>query len=278
MESIVTFSTIMVHVDFERSNNACLPIAVDLAEQFGAKLIGIAAFTMQVPFEEDAILSQTVIEDLRSQSAKQMMEAEARFRSAAGTRPRHVEWRSAMAWPMGFIAREARVADLIIAGANRDGLLPFDQPWRLDPGDLVMQAGRPVLVVPPDAGKLKLKCAMIAWKDTREARSAVNNALPLLHKVEEVVVVEVIENESDRTAAHGALDDVVSWLGHHGIEASARVFHFPDDQQPMKKLWQYGADFIVAGAYGHARVREWVFGGFTRDLLMRSSQCAFLAH
>ena len=40
MESIVTFSTIMVHVDFERSNNACLPIAVDLAEQFGAKLIG----------------------------------------------------------------------------------------------------------------------------------------------------------------------------------------------------------------------------------------------
>ena len=45
-----------------------------------------------------------------------------------------------------------------------------------------------------------------------------------------------------------------------------------------EKLFEYGADFIVAGAYGHARLREWMFGGFTHDLLYRSPLCSFLAH
>ena len=46
----------------------------------------------------------------------------------------------------------------------------------------------------------------------------------------------------------------------------------------MEKLFQYGADLIVAGAYGHTRLREWVFGGFTRDLLQRSPLCVLLVH
>ena len=46
----------------------------------------------------------------------------------------------------------------------------------------------------------------------------------------------------------------------------------------MEKLFQYGANLIVAGAYGHTRLREWVFGGFTHDLLRHSPVCALFAH
>jgi nucleotide-binding universal stress UspA family protein len=46
----------------------------------------------------------------------------------------------------------------------------------------------------------------------------------------------------------------------------------------MEKLFQYGADFIVAGAYGHMRLREWMFGGFTHDLLHRSPVCMLVVH
>jgi nucleotide-binding universal stress UspA family protein len=134
------------------------------------------------------------------------------------------------------------------------------------------------LVVPPEAKDLKLNCAMVAWKESREARRAVSDALPLLRKAKEVVIAEAIEDEADRTAAHGRLDDVASWLGRHGVAASGRVFHFPGGEDPLEKLWEYGADLLVAGAYGHARLREWVFGGFTHDLLRRSLRCAFLAH
>src|SRR5581483_12012187 len=125
---------------------------------------------------------------------------------------------------------------------------------------------------------VKLKCALVAWKDTREARRAVNDALPLLRKVKDVVVVEIIEDEAQRDSAHGRLDDVVAWLGHHGVVAAPRVFHFPESEKTRGKLWEYGADFIIAGAYGHARLREMIFGGFTLDLLKHSPQCAFLSH
>ena len=56
-----------------------------------------------------------------------------------------------------------------------------------------MRAGRPVLIVPPGAEFLRLNSVVIAWKDTREARRAVNDALPLLHKAREVIVVELLE-------------------------------------------------------------------------------------
>ena len=61
-----------------------------------------------------------------------------------------------------------------------------------------MRAGRPVLVVPSAAEFLRLNSVVIAWKDTREARRAVNDALPLLHKAREVIVVELLD-EGART-------------------------------------------------------------------------------
>ena len=56
-------------------------------------------------------------------------------------------------------------------------------------------------MVPPEADRLVLKSAMVAWRDAREARRAVSDALPLLRKVEEVAVVELIQDEAVRTAS-----------------------------------------------------------------------------
>lgn len=93
--------------------------------------------------------------------------------------------------------------------------------------------------------------------------------------------------DDDALFAEGIGKDVVSrvwrkvrsdweaWKpGRHGIAAIERVFHWIR----WTKLCQYGADFLVAGAYGHAPLREWVFGGFTHNVLRRSRQCSFLAH
>lgn len=140
-------------------------------------------------------------------------------------------------------------ADLTIVGVQRD------LAGSLDPGDVVVQAGRPVLVVPSQVETLQLKLAMICWKDTREARRAITDALPLLSKVQEVVVVEVVEAESSRDAAHARVDDVISWLKRHDIAASARVFHCP-----MGEDQSY---FSMAGMLlwrGHMDTRDCVSG------------------
>jgi nucleotide-binding universal stress UspA family protein len=175
------------------------------------------------------------------------------------------------------VADESRSADLVVVSANRDGS-SGELPGRIDPGELAMHAGRPVLMVPPEVDRLVLKGAMVAWRDAREARRAVSDALPLLKRVEEVAVVEVIQDEAARAAAHRRIDDVVSWLDGHGIAAFGRVFHFPEQKEPLEKICQYGANFIVTGAYGHAPLRERVFGGFTDDLLRRSPLCTFFSH
>jgi hypothetical protein len=75
--------------------------------------------------------------------------------------------------------RAKRAADLVVTGAQRNGFMT-DLAGNLDSGDLVMQVGRPILVVPPLVQSLKLKLAMVCWKDTREARRAVSDASPLL--------------------------------------------------------------------------------------------------
>jgi nucleotide-binding universal stress UspA family protein len=273
----MSFATLMVYLELEHPNDARLRIAGDLAEQFDAKVIGIAASDPQPAYYAGGAFAQNFVAQIRSEFKSQIEQTEERFRSAMKPRAREIEWRSAMVRPTEYVMDEARAADLVITGVNRDGTL-LDPLRRLDLSDLVMQAGRPLFVVPPEAEYLKLECALVAWKDTREARRAVLDALPLLHKVQEVVLVEIIENEASRESAHVRVDDVAGWLARHGIAAFGGVFHAEGEEEQIDKIWQYGADFIVAGAYGHTRMREWVFGGFTRSLLTRSRLCSLLAH
>lgn len=273
----MTFSTFMVHLELELSNDARLQIAGGLAEQFDAKLIGIVACDPQPPYYADGALAHGLVEREREELKKKMAEAEAHFRATAGQRARSIEWRAAMARPTDYVAREARAADLIITGVNRDGVL-LDPLRRLDPSDLVMQAGRPIFLVPPEAEYLKLQNVLVAWKDTREARRAVADALPLLHKAKEVNVVEIVEGDDSRSAAEDRVKDVAAWLDRHGILAFPRVYHAASEAEQIDKIWKSEADLVVAGAYGHSRLREWVFGGVTRSLITRSRLCSFLTH
>lgn len=273
----MALSSVMVHLDLERPNDACLRIVVDLATQFDTRLIGVAAAAVPSFYYRQPASAQELAEHARKEIAGQLAKAEDTFRIAMRGCAGKFEWRSAVADATSFLVTQARASDLIVTNALRDRSYA-DLLGKVDPADLVVLAGRPVLVVPPQAEHLEFNCAMVAWKETREARRAVIDALPLLQKVREVVVAEVIDNEADRLIAHAHLDDVISWLKGHGIAADSRVFLFPEREDSVDKLWEYGADFIVAGAYGHAPLREWILGGFTEKFLRRSPRCIFLSH
>jgi nucleotide-binding universal stress UspA family protein len=276
-ETTMSFSTVMVHLELEHSNDARLQIAGDFAEQFDAKLIGIAAADAQPGHYASGAFARDLVQKLRADLKDCMQETEARFRAAAQTRARQIEWRCAFEAPTPYVAREARAADIIITGSNRDGMF-LDPLRRLDPSDLVMTAGRPIFVVPPEADFLRLKKVLVAWKDTREARRALLDALPLLHRAKEVNVVEVVEADGDRGRAQHRVDDVVAWLSRHDIDAIPQVMHVKTEADQIDAIWQSSADIVVAGAYGHSRFREWVLGGVTRNLLTRSRHCSLLAH
>jgi nucleotide-binding universal stress UspA family protein len=124
-----------------------------------------------------------------------------------------------------------------------------------------------------------LRSVLVAWKDTAEARRAVSDALPPLRKSAEVTIVEIVEDEADRAATLSRVKDVGAWLSRHGVVAFELV---PAEKgYAAKQIGQIasdvGAGLIVAGAYGHSRFREWVFGGVTGRLLNPLDRCSLLS-
>src|SRR5262249_48149892 len=109
---------------------------------------------------------------------------------------------------------------------------------------------------------------------------AVVDALPLLQRVKEVTVAEIIENDGDRAAAGHRVADVAAWLGRHQVDTCYVVPNQRGDtvEQLIRHASDLEADIIVAGAYTHTRMREWVFGGVTRTLITKSDRCAVLSH
>ena len=276
----MTYSTLMVHLDVGSSNAGRLQVAGDLADRFGASVVGIAvAQPMQVVYA-DGYLSGVMIEDDVKAKEKEIAGAEAEFRGAFQKRTNALEWRSAITLdPLSdFIACESRSADVVITGIDRNKSL-FDASRHVELGDLVMRIGRPLLVVPEATTKIGFDRILVGWKDTRETRRAVADALPLLKKATFVTVVE-IALESEMVQARRHLDQVVEWLKGHGVTAqSIGAVSAGHDSRHLAEIGrEQKADLMVAGAYGHNRLREWMLGGVTRDLLTRPEGCSFVSH
>jgi nucleotide-binding universal stress UspA family protein len=185
-----------------------------------------------------------------------------------------VEWRFGLDFPSDYIAREARAADLLVIGRHFRSEDPFRS---LDHGELILKAGRPVVLVPNEVTSFSGKRIAIAWKDTREARRAVVDSLPFLEMAESVTIVEVCKDEFP-----SKLDDVASFLGRHRVNVTCRRLQPLPDISAAQRLLQFirgeNVDLIIAGAYGHTRLGEWIFGGVTRALLRESPICCFLTH
>lgn len=268
----MAFKNILVHQPLGDTKDSTLSIAANLAQRFDAKLIGIAASDVSFSGYADA----EVTRKLRSMTESALKEVAERFHAGVGGHG-NVEWRHAITKPTAYVAQQARAADLVVTAAIQRTY--FDPLTELDPGQLIMQAGRPVLVVPPEVKLLNARHILVAWKDTREARRAVSDALPFLQAATDVTVVEIVEPSHEK-AIRDSCEDVVAWLGRHDVCATAHTVISDYDSFGAFEglLLQNAADLIVAGAYGHSRLQEWIFGGVTRDLLMKSRYCCLFSN
>ena len=275
----MTYATVMVGLSIDQPNEARLEIGGQLAERFGAKVIGITAAEFSPPlYFTSGEQAQKLVDQGRAAIKNRVAEVEREFRAAMQNRVTEVEWRCAEDFPARYIVQQARASDIIVVGEASRGTIadPFVQ---VSPSDLVMQAGRPLLVVPDACSWLDLRSVLIAWKDTADARRAVADALPLLRKATDVTVVEIVEEQANRPAALSRVKDVAAWLSRHGVSASEQV---PEECGEAGGLLEriasgVGAGVVVAGAYGHSRLREWILGGVTRRLVNPSNRCSLLS-
>ena len=276
---LATISILMACMRMDRSNAELLRVVADMAQRFSAAVVGVVAWQATTHSAVTAIGPGEPrgrdLEKFRERAAT----AEAEFRSALSM-VKDLQWRPQMiAGPSSqHIADQARGVDLIVAHAEI-GEPIFLPSAEIDVGDLLMRAGRPVLIAPAGARGLKLTRALVCWKDSREARRAVVDALPILKASKRVDVVELV-NERELEAARRRLSDVSDWLARHGVETNclASPLKGAEAVQLEAIASELEVDLIVAGAFGHSRLREWAFGGVTRDLLLRTERCALVSH
>ena len=276
----MSYKTLLVHLELGHPNRAILKITAALAERLHARVVGIAVCQPMRIIYNDGYVPSDIVEQDRKQIDDAISAVEAEFRSALSDRIPSIGWRSEVTYKSlsEHLATQAACADLVITGVEASASI-FDTSRHVDVGDLVMEAGRPCLIVPAATEALPLKHVVVGWKDSSETRRAIRDALPLLKLAERVTILEVIAKD-DSEPARAGLADVVGWLKGHGIEATPIVAPATGDDAARldEVVGELRGDLLVAGAYGHSRVREWALGGVTRDLLLRAGRCALVSH
>lgn len=179
-----------------------------------------------------------------------------------------------------LLLSHARSVDLIVAaapGAQTETASIMDFPERL-----AVESGRPVLMSPVEGYANDFgKHVLIAWNGKREAARATFDAMPFLKAAEKVTVlcIEQVRSEKDVTP----LPDVAiaETLARHGVNVALKTARARDTsigEEILLQITQEEADMLVMGAYGHTRLREFVFGGATRHIARNLHVPTLLSH
>jgi len=216
----------------------------------------------------------------REQKAKQLFESfcQREGLAVAGIQsalPEHsARWLAETGSESYWLVEHARTADLMVIGRPGD-----DQSA---PSDLLevalIDSGRPLLIPPAEPISALPDTVVIAWKSTPEAARAVTAAMPFLSIAKHIVIATVAEDQATMEEKGASL--LKANLRWDGYSASVRRLE-PGAQGGAETLLSAARDqaaLLVMGGYGHSRMREWIFGGFTQRILREAEVPVLIAH
>jgi len=172
-------------------------------------------------------------------------------------------WQEVPGLDLDETPHHGRHHDIIVVGRD-DELVPERIP------EIVLTAGRPILVPPAKPTVTIGEHLAVAWKPGPESARALTAAAPLLSKAKRVTLIFVPEGELSAAGASAALNELAEALRWHDIEPELLV-ESPSGAGVGETIrtaaYNVGADLLVMGAYGHSRLREFVLGGATRTII-----------
>ncbi|KWR87761.1 universal stress protein UspA [Cupriavidus sp. IDO] len=274
----MTFRTILVDLREDSARAARIEAAARLALLFDGSIIGLTATGAQLePFrgagEETGKYAALAAEQIRRLAAGHDAVLQKLVKQVAPSIPaRQIVMEAEAGWAL---AREGRFADLILAAPPlADESVPA--PMAKAAEYALLNAGRPVLLVPARARPQLPGRVVIAWNASREAARAVADSLPLLRLASSVSIVVVATGDG------GPDDDgarLKTWLASHGVGATLHVEEGGDpDNVLLRVARSLQADLLVAGGYGRSRLSELVLGGTTRALTRQAEVPLFVSH
>ena len=273
---------IVTNLSLRNSRDVAMDFAVSTAAAFDAHLAGIAfVYEPIIPAMVDMYgMPPEVIESQRVENENMAKAALGRFEDAArgaalSAEPRMVDAQVATA--PGAFADIARRFDLSVLGQPEP-----DQPTldRLMIEAALFDTGRPMLVVPYiQRTGLKLDHIMLAWDGSRSAARAAGDALPFIRRGKLVEIVIVASDGAKSDEMPGA--DIAQHLARHGAKVELnRIVTTETDvaNTILSHAADSSADFLVMGGYGHSRLREFILGGVTREILTSMTIPTLMSH
>ena len=168
--------------------------------------------------------------------------------------------------PIDALSDLSRLADLVVLSRNCDFA-----------GQLAVTGVSPVLLV--SEGQMldiPVERVCIAWDGGYEAAAAIRAAAPLLVLSSEVHLLTVKEKSGGFPAT-----DALRYLSRHGVKAELTVLPRvgSTEETLAAALTRLQAGLLVMGAFGHSRLREFLFGGVTNYFMsVEGGPALLLAH
>lgn len=273
---------ILVPVVTLRGDELSLRAATDFAAKFGARVVVlIIAVGSGSRFAEPvAPLSQVLLDIAAPDQSPAALERKAIVDWLAQTRGSYeIRDCGAEAALVGDeVVAHARLADFTLITRAPGERLARRELFT----DVLFKSGRPVLLMPSERRTERTwERVLVAWDAKPEAVRAVVAAMPLLQAASQVrlVTVDAVPSRSGHGQAPGR--DVAAYLSRRGVRVEVSNIDGlgrTTGRALQEAAMDFGADLIVMGAYGHAQVREALFGGVTRELTVKSKAPLFMAH
>jgi nucleotide-binding universal stress UspA family protein len=285
---------ILVPATGSDADDAVFTSALAVARAFGAHIdflhVRVDAAAMAAAMGSDgagAAMIGGLVERIEAEASEQEERARQRFQrfceheqlAIADAPPTRGGSGATAAWlrqvgEESYWVREcARSSDLLVIGRSGP-----EQGGSLETIErALLGSGRPLLI-PPSNGFAKVpENVVIAWKATPEAARAVTAAMPMLTAARQVQVITITEEEGLSGEEGARLVKTMRW---HGLNAAARHLK-PDNLGAVDTLLAAATEasaLVVMGGYGHSRMREWIFGGFTQHVLRGAEVPVLMMH
>jgi len=278
----MSIKDILVYLDTSEACGERIDVALRLAEKFDARVVGL--FVRSLPYVPHFVAAQIgpdIYETQKKIAEREEMSVRKLFLERCEKAGRPGEWRCDDGDVIEAICMHSKYVDLVVVGQynpeedHREGELGLTD-------NVVMDAGRPVLVVPyaghfPTVGDR----IMLGWNASRESARAAHDSLPFMQVAKTVQVVAA--NPQDSGDAHGDLPcaAITGHLARHNINAEAKTVYAEDMNVGallLSRAADDGADMLITGAYGRSRLREMILGGVTRHLLAHMTIPVLMSH
>lgn len=272
---------ILVNLTQGADTDPAASFAVSLAKAHGAHLTGLAVtYEIDVPpFYMGAVPTDFIDAQMKenAEAAAQAAEAFKAVAEAAGVTCEVRTLSASLGLAANAFAEMSRLFDLTIV-AQPDPDRPG--PEEVIAETVLLDSGRAVLLVPyVQTAPYGAGRAVVAWDGSRTAARALNEALPLLHKAQQVEVFSVYRTNAP---AQDAGADVARHLARHNLNAQVRSLPLGSGvgvaEAILNEVADQGADLVVMGGYGHSPLRELVLGGVTREILSTMTVPVLMAH